>query len=57
MINQPELSGKPGQAPLAAARRLIDGGQSVVSVARTLGVGRSSLYRALERERATAGAR
>ena len=42
---------------LAAARQLIDSGQSVVSVARTLGVGRSSLYRALERERQTAGAR
>lgn len=39
---------------LVAARALIDGGQSVVSVARTLGVGRSSLYRALERERAAA---
>ncbi|GIG26906.1 recombinase family protein [Cellulomonas denverensis] len=37
---------------LAAARQLIDAGQSVVSVARTLGVGRSSLYRAIERERA-----
>lgn len=44
---------------LAAARQLIDSGQSVVSVARTLGVGRSSLYRAIERERVatTAGAR
>lgn len=42
---------------LAAARTLIDGGQSVVSVARTLGVGRSSLYRAIERQRASAGAR
>lgn len=40
---------------LAAARTLIAGGQSVVSVARTLGVARSSLYRAIEREKATAG--
>jgi len=40
---------------LVAARALIDSGQSVVSVARTLGVGRSSLYRALERERAAVG--
>ncbi len=39
---------------LVAARALIDSGQSVVSVARTLGVGRSSLYRALERERTAA---
>lgn len=36
---------------LAAARTLIAGGQTVVSVARTLGVARSSLYRAIERER------
>ncbi len=42
---------------LAAARALIDAGQPVVSVARTLGISRSSLYRALERERTTAGAR
>ncbi|WP_444663983.1 recombinase family protein [Cellulomonas sp. CW35] len=56
----------PGRPPvvdaerLAAARVLIDQGQSVVSVAKTLGVGRSSLYRAIERERsqsANAGAR
>jgi DNA invertase Pin-like site-specific DNA recombinase len=40
---------------LAAARQLIDSGQSVVSVARTLGVGRSSLYRAIERERTAVG--
>ena len=42
---------------LVAARKLIDSGQSVVSVARTLGVGRSSLYRALERDRIAASAR
>ncbi|ASR55648.1 MULTISPECIES: recombinase family protein [Cellulomonas] len=47
----------PGRPPvvdterLAAARVLVDQGQSVVSVAKTLGVGRSSLYRAIERER------
>lgn len=40
---------------LTAARTLIAGGQSVVSVARTLGVARSSLYRAIERERAAVG--
>ena len=37
---------------LAAARTLFAGGQTVVSVACTLGVARSSLYRAIERERA-----
>jgi transposase-like protein len=40
---------------LATALQLIAAGQSVVSVARTLGVGRSSLYRAIERERAGRG--
>lgn len=42
---------------LAAARALIASGQSVTSVARTLGVARSSLYRAIDRDRSLAGAR
>lgn len=37
---------------LTAARTLLASGQSAVAVARTLGVARSSLYRAMERERA-----
>ena len=45
---------------LAAARSLVAAGHSVISAAQVLGVGRSSLYRAIERERsqsANAGAR
>lgn len=34
------------------ARQLIDGGESVASVARSFGVSRQTLYRALEREAA-----
>jgi len=37
---------------LASARVLLDAGQSAVTVARTLGVSRSSLYRAIARESA-----
>lgn len=39
---------------LAAARTLIADGRSAVSVARTLGFARSSLYRAMERDRLAA---
>lgn len=42
-------------AQLAAARTLLASGQSAVAVARTLGVSRSNLYRAMERENVTAG--
>jgi len=41
---------------LAAARTLIADGQTVVGVARMLGVARSSLYRAIEREKVGAEA-
>ncbi|MCR6706609.1 MAG: recombinase family protein [Cellulomonas sp.] len=52
--------GRVGGRPIAvspeqvtAARTLVASGHSVVAAARTLGVARSSLYRALERERTT----
>lgn len=51
------LRGRVGGRPvrvspeqLTAARTLVAGGQSMVAVARALGVARSSLYRAIERE-------
>lgn len=49
--NRGVVGGRPralSQAKIAHARKLIEAGESPASVAKSLGVGRSTLYRALE---------